>query len=259
MLFSIQHYLEDHFERRNLADVDQYAIKLANLYFRKRPSTSDDGLRKAVRRIRTAFYRRNGVQNRHAVERDLLTRLDARFSKEDAANSDVEFPGGVSRERGRLQRLPRRSIRTILQEFKHATESRGVDTIWASRAAGRLRPRPEKIAQGMLSQFVMGVLSNRGGELMRELTSGTGFVDIVVRFGSVSHLLELKVLRAQFEGTAQLEAYMKSERRPVGWLVVFDVRKPGRKTAVPLIQRTKAGIINVVCVDVNPVAPSRRK
>ena len=107
----------------------------------------------------------------------------------------------------------------------------------------------------MLSQFVMGVLSNRGGELLRELASGTGFVDIVVKLGSVSHLLELKILRGQFEGIAQWEAYMKSERRPVGWLVVFDVRKPGRKTAVPLTQHTKVGIINVVCVDVKSSRP----
>jgi hypothetical protein len=258
MLFSAQRHLEDYLEKRNFVDVDQYAVRLSNLYVRKRASSSDADLLMAVGRIRTAFYRRNGVQNRRALERDFLTRLNSRFRK-DAATFRIEFPGGVSQERAKLQRLPRRSIRTILQEFKHATESRGVDTIWASRAAGRLRPRPEKVAQGMLSQFVMGVLSNRGGELLRELASGTGFVDIVVKLGSVSHLLELKILRGQFEGTAQLEAYMKSERRPVGWLVVFDVRKPGRKTAVPLTQHTKVGIINVVCVDVNPVAPSRRK
>src|SRR5262249_5620432 len=149
------------------------------------------------------------------------------------------FPGGVARERLRIQKLPQRSIRTILEEFKHATEARSVDTVWQSRAAGKLRPRPEKVAQAMLAQFIMGVLSNRGGELMRELASGTGFVDIVVRLGTVSHLVELKILRGKLEGPAQLEAYMKSERRPVGWLVIFDARKPPKKTALPSLQKTK--------------------
>jgi hypothetical protein len=259
MLFSIQRLLEDSFEAKHLVDVDQYAVRLANVYAQKRASSSDDELRKAVGRVRTAFYRRNPLPDRKAFERALLSRLDAKFKKESVSHSGFEFPGGVSRERVRLQRKPRRSLRDILEEFKHATESRGVDTIWESRTAGRLRRRPEKVAQGMLSQFVMGVLSNRGGELLRELASGTGFVDIVVRLSTVPHLVELKILRDKLEGPAQLEAYMKSERKSVGWLVVFDARKPDRKTAVPLTMRTKAGIVNIICVDVNPLAPSRRK
>ena len=174
MRFSIQRYLEDYLQRKSLSDVGQYAVRLAKLYFQRRSSTSDEGIRAAVARIRTAFYRRNAVQNRRSLEGDLLTRLDVRFRNE-AGKSGLEFPGGVSRERVKLQRLPRRSIRTILDEFKHATESRGVDTIWASRAAGRLRPKPEMIAQGMLSQFVMGVLSNRGGDLFRGAGIGNRF------------------------------------------------------------------------------------
>jgi len=259
MLFSIQRYLEDSFNKRHLEDVDQYAIKLASLYLRKRSAASDAGLLKDIGQIRTAFYRRNVISSRSTVERDLLKRLDTKFRKEGTQPIGFSFPGGTSRERARIQRLPRRSIRTILEEFKHATESRGVDTIWASRGAGRLRPRPEKVAQGMLSQFIMGVLSNRGGELLPELASGTGFIDIAVRLGSVSHLVELKILRGKLEGPAQLDAYMKSERRPVGWLVVFDARKPTNKPAIPSMQKTKAGTIHIVCVDVNPLAPSRQK
>jgi len=31
MIFSVQRFLEDHFERRGLEDVDQYAIQVANV------------------------------------------------------------------------------------------------------------------------------------------------------------------------------------------------------------------------------------
>jgi hypothetical protein len=157
-----------------------------------------------------------------------------------------------------IQRLPRLSIRRILEEFRHATESRSVDTIWECRAAGRLRRKPEKVAQGLLAQFIMGVLSKRRGELTRELVSGTGFVDIVVRLGTVSHLVELKILRGKLEGPAQLEAYMRTERRQEGWLV-FDSRKPEKKTALPSLQKTKAGVVHIIAVDIDPVAPSRQK
>lgn len=259
MLFSIQRYLEDSFNRRRLDDVDQYGIKLTNLYVRKRSATSDAELLKDIGHIRTAFYRRNAISSRSAFERDLLKRLDAKFRRKGALSAGLSFPGGTSRERTRLQKLPRRSIRAILEEFKHATESRAIDTIWASRTAGRLRPRPEKVAQGMLSEFLMGVLSIRGGELLRELASGIGFVDIAVRLGSVSHLVELKVLRGKLEGPAQLEVYMKTERRPEGWLVVFDARKPANRSAIASRQQTKAGTVHIVCVDINPIPPSRRK
>lgn len=259
MLFSIQRYLEDSFNKRHLEDIDQYAIKLANLYFGRRSGTSNTTLLRKIGRLRTAFYRRNGINDRKAQERDLLTKLDAKFRSDSSALVGFSFSGGVARERARIQKLPRRSIRFILEEFRHATESRSVDTIWASRARGQLRPRPEKVAQAMLAQFIMGVLSNRGGELMRELASGIGFVDIVVRLGTVSHLVELKILRGKLEGPAQLEAYMKSERRSVGWLIVFDARKPNKKSAIPSIQKTKAGTVNIICVDVNPVPPSRRR
>lgn len=256
MIFVVQHYLEDYFNRRNLTDPDQYAVKLANLYGRRRSACQAAEFLKAMQRIQTVFYRSNAELNRSRVERELLIRLDAKFQKHLGQN-DLTFPGDVTRERTRLRKLPKRSIRAILFAFKDATESRAVDTIWKSRSAGQLRKRPEKVAQGMLSQFVMGVLSNGSGELLREVASGVGFVDVSIRLSSVAHLVEIKILRRKFTGVAQMERYMKTEKRGEGWLVVFDVRK--QKDDLPNRIRRPAGIVHLVVIDVNPVIPSRLK
>lgn len=257
MIFSVQHYLEDYFHRRNYSDPDQYAVKLANLYGLRRAGQKRDEFLKAMHRVQTVFYRRNEKLDRAQIEQHLLKLLDANFQKKSLHADEIAFPGGVKRERSKIQRLPRRSIGSILAAFKHATEARAIDTIWKSRKAGQLRNRSEKVAQAMLSQFVMGVLSNGTGELLRELASGVGFVDVAVRLSSVSHLIEIKILTGTFTGLAQLETYMKTEKRREGWLVVFDARK--NNTALPSFVRTAAGLVHLVVIDVNPVVPSRRK
>jgi hypothetical protein len=259
MIFSIQHYLEDYFHQRNLSDVDQYAVKLANLYALRRTGKTEPDFLKVMNRLQTAFYRNNSQLDRKSVERDLLMRLDRRFKKKLSHPGELKFPGGVASERASMQRLPRRSIGDLLRLFKHAMESRAVDTIWSARAVGRLRSRPEKVAQGLLSLFAMGVLSNGRGNLLRELASGVGFVDLVLMFGNVSHLVEMKVLRGAFTGVTQLAAYMVTERRHEGWLVVFDARPPGRRTALPEQRDTPAGTVRIVAVDINPTPPSRLK
>ena len=58
MVFELQRYLEDLFERRQLSDLDQYAVKLANLYDQARHAT---GFEKRMRRISTSFFRINGL------------------------------------------------------------------------------------------------------------------------------------------------------------------------------------------------------
>jgi hypothetical protein len=51
MIFSIQHYLEDYFHQRNLNDVDQYAVKLANLYALQREQKTEPDFLKAMSRV----------------------------------------------------------------------------------------------------------------------------------------------------------------------------------------------------------------
>jgi hypothetical protein len=259
MIFLIQRYLEDYFHKRNLRDADQYAVTLANLYARKRGAERVAGMLQSMRRVQTVFYKNNTEIERVPTEKEILRRLDAKFQKKSLGSVDVRFPGGVSAERAKLRRLPRRSIRAVLESFKHAVEARAVDTIWKSRQAAKLRRRPEKVAQGLLALFVMGVLSDRGGQLLREFASGVGFIDFEVLFGRTRHLIEMKVLRSAFSGVAQLQTYMKTEKRSEGWLVVVETRAHNKRTDVPSTIRTTAGIVRVVVVDVNPLAPSKQK
>lgn len=81
MIFSVQHYLEDYFHQRNLRDVDQYAVKLANLYARQREGKQATGFLKAMRRVQTVFYKNNSNIGRAPTEREILRRLDGKFQK----------------------------------------------------------------------------------------------------------------------------------------------------------------------------------
>ena len=87
MIFSIQTYLEDYFNRRGLGDPDQYAVALAKLYDRERHGKAGPAFLAAMKRIRTAFYRRNDHIQRGTFENKLLTALDSRFKKKDCSSS----------------------------------------------------------------------------------------------------------------------------------------------------------------------------
>lgn len=65
-------------------------------------------------------------------------------------------------------------------------------------------------------------------------------------------------LRNRPEKVAQLETYMKTEKRSEGWLVVFDARK-NKKSTLPSSVKRPTGLVRLVVIDVNPVVPSRRK
>jgi len=120
-------------------------------------------------------------------------------------------------------RAHRRSILALLAEFKKAVEARAVDAFWISRTKHRLRLKPEKIAQTLLAIFAKGALG-RQGLVLREFASGIGFVDVGIAFASVLHLIELKILKGQLTGANQLAAYMRTEGRNEGWLVLIDTR-----------------------------------
>jgi hypothetical protein len=146
----------------------------------------------------------------------------------------------------------------LLREFAAGIESRAVGNFWLSRGHGRLRQRPEEIAQGLLAVFFKGVL-RAGGYVLREIESGTGYIDVSILLSRVLHLAELKVLRKRLDGVEQLAAYMKQEERKEGWLLVFDARRADKRRAIPAQIKTPAGLVRVLVIDINPVAPSRRK
>lgn len=259
MIFSIQRFVEDYLQRRGLSDHDQYALRVANLYASRHGAEPDKDFLITVHRLRTSLFKNNRELSRDTVERQILAALDSKFKGKTAELSHVfELPEARA-ERAALRQMPRRSIGAILHGFHRATRARIVDSFWESRAAGKLRQRPEKIAQSILTAFVLGVLTNGGGSLFRELASGTGFVDIVVMLSTIPHLVELKILRDQFSGPAQLGNYMFIEDRKIGWLVVFDARDESKKTQIPKVIKVASGTIRVIVIDINPVAPSRQR
>jgi hypothetical protein len=194
---------------------------------------------------------------RSSVERQLLDALDAKVSAQGGL-PDLFRDTRARVERRRLRKAKRRSIKLILQAFQRTVQGRTIDAFWKSRIAGTLNPRPETIAQTLLTQFIMGGLSRRSGHLFREVASGVGFVDIAVMFGATTHLLELKVQTGQFTGPAQLESYMVNENRKTGWLVVFDARSTNVRSDIPKRLKRNDRTISVVVIDINPIAPSRK-
>ena len=263
MIFSIQRQLEDFFERRGLRDPDQYAVKLANFYDQNRSRWDRKHFLRSMNRIHTLFFRANTSIIRADFESQVLATLDKRHKnckkkKVKEKPSLDEFPGGVQYEKKRIRSHPKR-ISNLLSEFSRAVQARCVDVFWRSRSARHLRNQPEQVGQALLATFLKGVLriANKG-LVLREMASGIGFVDIAVILSNIPHLIELKVLKSSLKGVNQLSTYMRTEARKVGWLVVFDARHTSRKAPLPSKIKTPAGLVNVICIDINPMLPSRQ-
>jgi hypothetical protein len=253
MIFSVQRFLEDHFERRGLEDVDQYAVRVANVFDRVGPNASDQAVAREIGRVRTAFFRRNAGLDRKIFEAQLAAALQRRFQKKTNDPRYRAFERGIAPARTRLRKR-RRSVAGLLLEFKRAIESRAVDAFWRSRKNHRLRSRPEKIAQALLATFAKGVVGD-DGLVLREIASGIGFVDVGISFGNTLHLVELKVLTGKLTGANQLAQYMRTEGRHEGWLVLIDARLDGSRPAVPTGIVVRGGRVLTVVVDIHPAAP----
>lgn len=254
MIFSVQRYLEDLFSARGFSDPDQYAVKIANIYSTATVGVSSDQLEKSFRRVRTNFFKANSIASRKEFEAWLTKKLRTQFKKKISV---APFLGDLSKEKQNVSRQKRLSINFLLNAFRGCIEARTIDTFWKSRTKSRLHPKPEKIGQGLLATFLVGVLVNRPGHLIRELSSGIGFVDIAIILSTVIHLIELKVLTSStFTGIEQLETYMKIEERTSAWLIIFDANPPGKKPKIPKTVTVDSGIINIVVININPVVPS---
>jgi hypothetical protein len=81
VIFSVQRYLEDRFERRGLADVDSYAVQAANAFVRVGQAAGEAAIAKELAKIRTAFFRRNAELKRREFEAQLAGDLRRRFKK----------------------------------------------------------------------------------------------------------------------------------------------------------------------------------
>jgi hypothetical protein len=257
MIFSIQRFLEDYFEKRNFSDRDQYAVSIANLYDKSRHKSTRKQFIASVHRIRTIFYKNNPTVDRAGFESTLIDLLDSRFEKKNAGEADFKFVGGLTSEKRRLARQHHKTIAQILSVFGLAIEARAIDSFWISRKKGELRSRPEGIAQSLLAVFLKGVFELRKGYVLREFQSGVGYVDVgVIRWGKM-HIIEIKVITKSFTGPSQLGKYMKTESQNTGWLVVFDARPHSKKTTIPHTLALPAGKIHVLSIDINPLPPSK--
>lgn len=81
---------------------------------------------------------------------------------------------------------------------------------------------PHLVLQAFLQRVV-----NSGGQVTREMASGTKRLDLGVRYGARTYPVELKLRyseRTYAEGVMQLAEYMDKLGSAEGWLVVFDRR-----------------------------------
>jgi hypothetical protein len=259
MIFSIQSYLEDYFNRRGWGDPDQYAVALARLYDRERHGKTTPAFLAAMKSIRTTFYRRNNHLDRAEFEGKLLSALDTRFKKKRLLFASTAVAERVETSGSRLVSLSRITIRKFLEEFKNTIEAEAVNSFWDSRAKGKLKKRPEKLGQELFGVFARTRLAQRGSA-MREVASGIGFVDVLVTFSSgLVHVIELKMLkRKDIPGPAQLRTYMNHKRRQEGWLVFLDARNPKLKNPVPKKIKSGSGTIRTVLIEINPIPPSKQ-
>ncbi len=94
MIFSVQRYLEDYFQRRGLTDSDQYAVKVANFYARLQPATTENDSLRLLHRIRTTFFRANTNLDRSKFESELLKLLKREFKKKEVwwQHSPAAYP-----------------------------------------------------------------------------------------------------------------------------------------------------------------------
>ena len=213
-----------------------------------------------MHRIATVFFRSNEIGDRVDFEVKLLDTLEGKFPKKNSVNLAVSFPGGVTSEKTKLRQRERLTVRSVLDQFKHAVESRAVDGFWKSRRKGKLISQPEKNGQDLLAVFLQGVLhGRRSGFAVKEVQSGVGWIDVLLVLASTPHVLELKMLHdSDIPGVNQLGTYMQQEKREEGWLVCFDTRDPSNRAKIGEKIAIKQGTVRVVVIDVNPIPPSRR-
>jgi hypothetical protein len=252
MLFTIQSYLEDHFRNRGLIDSDGYSVKVANLYYYQRgASRSLEEFLLKFHRVKTVFYLNNRLEERSSFEKQLVSKIERKFGKYSR-----QYLGKLTGKRFiPLNKSKRVTIESLLLNFKSIVEAGAIDSFWKSRKKNQLKDKPEKIAQALLASCLKMALNGKG-IVVRELSSGIGFVDLGVMLSSALHLIEVKILTKGFLGVEQLWQYMKTENRRRGILVVLDAMSPDKKVEIPKKIESKSGEINVLVIDINPSPPS---
>jgi len=80
----------------------------------------------------------------------------------------------------------------------------------------------------LILQAFLQRLVNGGGQVLREMASGTGRLDLYINYQNIKYPIELKLRYSKEtyqEGQKQLADYMDRLACLEGWLIVFDRRK----------------------------------
>ncbi len=254
MIYSLQAYIEDYLSRRNIQDDDGYAIRLTVMFYRFRSQMSDENFISKIHRIHTTLFKNNRI-NRLDFELTILKRIDANINKTFPGLSEY-YSDVIEKEKDIVFCQKKLTMKSIITGFKHSIESKSIDLFWESRKEGKLRPKAEKIAQGLFTIYTSGEFIQRHGIVLREVMSGVGYVDCMVIISSVVHLVEIKILKSTLTGTRQLEEYMRGEQRNIGNLLVIDALRPANKITIPEYIDVKEGRIYIYAIDINPNVPS---
>ncbi len=112
----------------------------------------------------------------------------------------------------------RLNVHALLQEYRAYVRRRGHQAFDTEN----LR---EAACHYSLDGFIAFFIQEIGGTTFIEIPSGRGRIDLLIRYGTHSYLIETKVfssLTAFERGKGQLAAYLQSERRDEGYYVVFS-------------------------------------
>jgi len=266
LLYRVQGAVLDQTAALGFPDRDGFAAALADLYVFTRASRSLDRFLGNAARIRTGTFAPKRRERRivteqvvHALDRRFLSHL-SRWETPMPASKTQQVRVGRLRSGARAKgKTGRQQFDALIREFRKAIELNGVQEFWESRRKQQLRQRPESLAQVALSIFLHAPVKARNGLVLREVGSGTGYVDVLAMFGrSRLYMVELKILRSsRIGGFRQLARYLELHSLAEGWLLLFDTRPWRRRTLVSDHDRIIDGkVVNVVVIDINPPPPS---
>ncbi|HEV3313119.1 MAG TPA: hypothetical protein VG815_21625 [Chloroflexota bacterium] len=152
----------------------------------------------------------------------------------------------------------------LLHSFARYFQRDHWKSLWTEFGAV-FKPRPEEIAQSLLTIFLQG---HFGGIAFvgRELGNGDGFVDVLVNFLGIDYVVEVKIVGVSWgiggakDGLDQLDAYVQNYNAASAYLLVFDGRKSEKGEQLNSEYRLKSGATaRVVVVRSYFDAPSKRR
>jgi len=142
------------------------------------------------------------------------------------------------------------NILQVLLKFKELVERQVFE-------AFRLTPKPLEEIGRCLVQTALNSAFSTQIFTFKEVPTGKGRMDILLICKGSKIPFEIKIWNSSvyFEkGLSQLSSYMQSENVKHGFYLVFDNRKEADRSVFH--QKTKAGIVTVMFIAINPQSPT---